>query len=73
MNAGHAVQKFICRHGVKLAPWLLFTIFVGIAANAQEANVWVNVSPREAYVFLGGEAIGDGTHQVDHVAGQAPS
>ena len=49
---------------------LLPVILIGFAAFAQDARLPVHVSPREAYVFLDGKAIRDGSTVLKTTAGE---
>ncbi len=67
MESVHALQASRSGYAAKLVCLLLFVTALAIGAygaEEQKADVWISVSPLEAYVFVDGQAIGDGSRNL---------
>jgi hypothetical protein len=60
MRSSLSIQRFSRSRGARYATGLLVVIILSVGANAQQkAKVRVEVSPRQAYIFLDGKPIGE--------------
>lgn len=70
MTSLRSLQRFRRSHGAELVILLLAVIVLAVGACAQQATVWVEVEPSQAYIFLDGQAIRDGSQYLTMTPGK---
>lgn len=71
MRSRSLLQRFSHNYWIKCAIGLLVVIILSLGANAKDkAKVPVKVKPSQAYIFLDGQAIGDGHRKLTMAPGK---